>query len=90
MKPSVRSLFLGVAIAFFFTLTLAALAQEKPAATATPAAEAPAAEARPLRRLDEPAVEKTDEAPAAPTKAKPTGNHRNEMTQHPTHPADKY
>lgn len=72
MKPSVRSLFLGVAIAFFFTLTLAALAQEKPAATAAPAAEAPAAEARPLRRLDEPAVEKTDEAPAAPTKAKKT------------------
>jgi uncharacterized RDD family membrane protein YckC len=72
MKPSVRSLFLGVAIAFFFTLTLAALAQEKPAATAAPAAEAPAAEARPLRRLDEPTVEKTDEAPAAPTKAKKT------------------
>lgn len=72
MKPSVRSLFLGVAIAFFFTLTLAALAQEKPAATPAPAAEAPAAEARPLRRLDEPAVEKTDEAPAEPTKAKKT------------------
>ncbi|MCX6952077.1 MAG: RDD family protein [Verrucomicrobia bacterium] len=102
-KTSVRSLFVGVAIAFFFTLTLAALAQEKPAApaepTAPPAAPAepttapapapaaatppvatpapdtpPAVEAPPaapaLRRLDEPAVEQSDNKPAAPTKAK--------------------
>ena len=58
MKPSVRPLFVGVAVAFFFTLTLAALAQEKPApatpetppvvATPTPpSAVAPAVESAP-------------------------------------------
>ncbi len=72
MKPSVRSLFIGVAVAFFFTLTLAALAQEKPAAPPTEAppvvepVKASSADAAPavpslpplpaLRRLDAPAA----------------------------------
>lgn len=46
MKPSIRSLFVGVAVAFFFSLTLAAFAQEKSAAPATPP-PAPAAETTP-------------------------------------------
>jgi uncharacterized RDD family membrane protein YckC len=93
MKPSVRSLFVGVAVAFFFTLTLVALAQEKsappgtpptvatensvvaPASAVTPVPEAPV-EIRPLRRIDEPAVEKSDETPA-PTKAKKSRTQQN-------------
>ncbi len=66
MKPSVRSLFHGAAVACFFTLTLAALAQEKPAAEPPPP---PAAEPA-LRRLDEPTIAKPDDAPPAPTKTK--------------------
>ena len=43
LTPSLRSLSVGVAVAFFFTLTLAALAQEKRATS--PAAAPPVAEA---------------------------------------------
>ncbi len=86
MKPSFRSLFVGVAVAFFFNLTLAALAQEKPAAPpaeAPPVAEpvkvsspdaAPAVPALPrlpaLRRLDEPAAVLAVDEVPAPTKGK--------------------
>jgi uncharacterized RDD family membrane protein YckC len=64
MKPSVRSLFVGVAVAFFFTLTLAALAQEKPAASvATPV---PAAESQPVA-----AEAAVAPVPAAPSEALP-------------------
>lgn len=75
MKPSARSLFACVAIACFFTLTLAALAQEKPVApavvTTPPAAAAPTPAEPALRRLDEPtAVAPKVETQAAPAKAK--------------------
>lgn len=86
MKTSVRSLFVGVAVAFFFTLTLAALAQEKPAAPlaeAPPVAEpvkvsppeaAPAVPSLPplpaLRRLDEPTTVSAVDDVLAPTNAK--------------------
>jgi uncharacterized RDD family membrane protein YckC len=86
LKPSVRSLFVGVAVAFFFTLTLAALAQEKPAAPPTealpvvesvkaPPADAalaiPAVPAVPaLRRIDEPTEVPAVEEAPAPVKGK--------------------
>lgn len=91
MKPSARSLFACVAIACFFTLTLAALAQEKPAAPATetppPAALAaePASAEPALRRLDGPAVTTPkDDSTSAPTKAK---KNRNTKTKEQTEAA---
>ena len=106
MKPSVRSPFIGAAIACFFTLTLAALAQQKapPATTPetpppaetpppppTPAA-APAAEPG-LRRLDDPPVEKSDDAPAPGKKSKKSRAQQNrerikEAQQHAQERAD--
>ena len=85
MKPSVRSLFVGVAVAFFFTLTLAALAQEKPApatsetppvvATPTPpSAVAPAVEPAPAPATER-ALRRIDgavEEPAPDSPAAPT------------------
>ncbi len=41
MKTSFRHLFLGAAVALFFTLTRAALAQDKPPAPATPSGQGP-------------------------------------------------
>lgn len=91
MKPSARSLFACVAIACFFTLTLAALAQEKPVAPATetppPAAIAvgPASAEPALRRLDEPTVTAPkDDSTSAPTKAK---KNRNAKTKEQTEAA---
>jgi uncharacterized RDD family membrane protein YckC len=85
MKPSVRPLFVGVAVAFFFTLTLAALAQEKPApatpetppvvATPTPpSAVAPAVESAPAPATER-ALRRIDgpvEEPAPDSPAAPT------------------
>jgi uncharacterized RDD family membrane protein YckC len=68
MKPSVRSLFVGVAVAFFFTLTLAALAEEKssPPPAATPPADPAAPAATPPATPAVPAPEpSTTPAPAA-------------------------
>ena len=80
MKTSVRALFAGVAIALFFTFTLAAIAQEKPATEATSAAavapvappppETPVVAEPPLRRLDEPSA-------TPPSKAKKSNSQRN-------------
>lgn len=69
MKPSARSLFVGVAVACFLTLTLAALAEEKPA-PANP--ETPPAVAAPAPPAVAPAVEPAPDSPAMPAKAKKT------------------
>lgn len=64
MRTSLRQLFLGAAVACFFTLTLAALAQEKPAPTPepTPATTAPSAEPA----ATPPAPPAAEAAPEAP------------------------
>lgn len=84
MKSSDRPLLLGAALAFFFTLTLAAFAQEQPApppaaapnsesapavAPAAPEAEKPVAvEKSTLRRIDADAADAVAPDPVQPTK----------------------
>lgn len=70
MKASDRSLIVGAAIAFFFTLTLAAFAQEQPAPATAPAEPAPAvAPAAPATPAAPEAVPPEPEAPASPEKS---------------------
>lgn len=84
MKFSARPLFVGAAIAFFFTLTLAAFAQEQPApppaapapaepavtTTVAPEAEKPVAiEKSTLRRLDADAADTVAPEPTPPAKS---------------------
>ena len=94
MKPSVRSLFVGVAVAFFFTLTLAALAQEKPtpatpetpptvATPATPPVAAPAVETAPAPATER-ALRRIDgpvEESAPDSPAAPTKAKKSRATQ---------
>ena len=65
MKASDRSLIVGAAIAFFFTLTLAAFAQEQPA----PATVVPPTEAAPA---GEPTPPTPPPAPKSAPKPKPS------------------
>ncbi len=73
MKTSIRQLFLGVAIACFFTLTLATLAQDEknpatPSAVAAPTSPTAAAPATPVV-APAPAAAEASAAPAAPAAA---------------------
>lgn len=65
MKSTTRQLFLGPAVAFFLTVTFAALAQEPPAPPATPAAPAPQAEAEKPQPAAAPAATAAPEAAPA-------------------------
>src|SRR6185369_3343110 len=90
MKNSTHQLFLGAAVAIFFTLTFSALAQEKPtpppepAAQATPAATpAPAtpapgepAPAAPAEGQKQPELRRVDAAPAPDESVEPPDGHR--------------
>ena len=70
MKATDRSLIVGAAIAFFFTLTLAAFAQEQPAPATAPAEPTPAvAPAAPTTQTTPAAVAPEPEAPASPEKS---------------------